>query len=141
MRRFTIAAMCLVVITCFTATTAFAGSPHFVGTCTATLNPDGTVTFNNGKEAGLGDEAQITANLTVIAECINGGGKHPKATNKTANTFTENVPVQNGQATYESITVGPVVTSPSCTPPMTLAIDSATINDTTNGLTQSCTVQ
>jgi len=112
-----------------------------VGTCTATLNPDGSVTFNNGKEAGLGDEAQINANLTVIAECINPGSHHPKAANKTANTFTENIPVQNGKATYESITVGPVVTSPSCTPPMTLAIASAAIDDTTNSLTQSCTVQ
>src|SRR6266568_7253164 len=70
MRRFTIAAMCLVVITCFTATTAFAGSPHFVGTCTATLNPDNTVTFS-GKEAGLGNEAQIQSQFTVVAECIN----------------------------------------------------------------------
>jgi len=122
----------------FTAAPAWAGSPHFVGTCTATLNPDNTVTFA-GKEAGLGGETQIVAQFTVVAECINGGGNHPKAANKTANVFTSNEPVQNGKAD-ESDTVGPVVTSPSCSPPQTLAIASATINDTTNGISQSCTV-
>jgi hypothetical protein len=139
MKRFTLAAICLVVIACFTSTTAFAGSPHFVQTCTATLNPDNTVTFS-GKEAGLGDEAQISAQFTIVAECINPGSNHPKASNKTANTFTQNFPVQNGKA-EESATVGPVVTSPSCTPPMTLAIATAAINDLTNGISQNCTVQ
>jgi hypothetical protein len=123
----------------FTAPPARAGNPHFVGTCTATLNPDNTVTVA-GKEAGLGDEAQIDLTITVIAECINGGGNHPKATNKTVNTFTTSQPVQNGKADY-SVLLGPLVTSPSCTPPMTLAIASATVTDTTNSISQSCTVQ
>jgi hypothetical protein len=130
--------MCLAVIA-FSATTAFAGSPHFVGTCTATLNPDNTVTLV-GKEAGLGNEAQIDNTFTVIAECINGGGNHPKASNKTANVSSTATPVQNGKADI-NFTTPPVQTSPSCSPPMTLAIASAMITDTTNGISQTCTVQ
>jgi hypothetical protein len=143
LRRSFLTVTCLAIAgILFTAAPALAGSPHFVGTCTATLNPDNTVTFT-GKEAGLGGEAQISSTLTVIAECINNGGNHPKASNKTANTTGTSVPVQNGMADYNSsnATTSPVTTSPSCSPQMTLAIASATITDNTNGISQSCTVQ
>jgi hypothetical protein len=121
------------------AAPVWAGSPHFVGTCTATLNPNNTVTFT-GKEAGLGDEDQIVSRFNVTAACINPGGKHPQAENKTANTFTQNTPVQNGKADL-SATVGPVVTDPNCSGPMTLTITDASIDDLTNGISQQCTVQ
>jgi hypothetical protein len=133
----TMLTICLLALASFMATTAFAGSAHFVGTCTATNNHDGTVTVT-GKEAGLGGES-INVTTTVIAECINGGDKHPKATNKTANTTSTPVTVHNGKADID-ITV-PVVTSPRCSAPMTLAIDSCTIYDSTNSLgPQNCTV-
>jgi hypothetical protein len=59
---------------------AWAGSPHFVSnTVTATRTDDSLIV--SGKEAGLGDEAQVHIVVTATAECINGGGKHPKAVN------------------------------------------------------------
>jgi hypothetical protein len=114
------------------AGTAFAGSPHFVGAPVASVSGD-TVTVQ-AKEAGLGDEAQITAVLSGEAACVNPGGNQPQAANKTAfsQSFTE--PVQNGHADYTlSVTAGP--TDPPCQPPMTEVVVSATLTDATNGLT------
>jgi hypothetical protein len=113
-----------------TATSAFAGSPHFVGTPTVSTSGD-TITVT-AKEAGLGDEAQIVATLSGTAACINGGGNHPKAVNKASFTTSSTVPVQNGQANY-TIT-GTVTFSPSCSPPMTVQFTSATLTDETNNL-------
>jgi hypothetical protein len=124
----------------FMAVPAFAGSPHFVGTCTVTQNSDNTVTVV-GKEAGLGSEAQINSKLTVIAACINPGGKNPKAANKTANVSSTTTPVQNGKADINFTSTTPLQTQPSCDPPMTLTIVSATLTDSTNNISQSCTVQ
>jgi hypothetical protein len=57
------------------ASTAWAGSPHFVGT--ATVTKSGNTLTVSAKEAGLGDEPQINITLTATALCINGGGNHP----------------------------------------------------------------
>ena len=81
-----------------TAVTALAGNPHFVGDPVITV--DGRTITVTGKEAGLGDEAQIHVTLTATAECINGGGNHPKATNKTSVTAAGDFPVQNGKADF-----------------------------------------
>jgi hypothetical protein len=113
-----------------TATSAFAGSPHFVGT--PTVSTSGNTITVTAKEAGLGDEAQIVATLDGTASCINGGGNHPKAVNKASFTTSSTVPVQNGQANY-TIT-GTVTFSPSCSPPMTVQFTSATLTDETNNL-------
>ncbi len=112
------------------ATAAFAGSPHFVGTPTVTTSGN-TITVS-AKEAGLGGEAQIVAVLSGTAACINGGGKHPKAVNKASFTASGTEPVQNGMADY-TLTAS-VTFSPSCSPPMTVQFTSATLTDTTNGL-------
>ena len=112
------------------ATTAIAGSAHFVGTPTFTTSGN-TITVT-AKEAGLGDEAQITAVLSGTASCINGGGNHPKAVNKASFATNSVVPVQNGKADY-TITAS-VTFSPSCSPPMTVQFTSATLTDTTNNL-------
>ena len=54
----------------FTTGSGFAQSPHFL----------------SAKEAGLGNNALISytasADATATYACINGGGNHPKATNK-----------------------------------------------------------
>jgi len=134
MRRFTIAAMCLVVITCFTATTAFAGSPHFVGACTVTQS--GNTLTASGKEAGLGDETQINVVISATALCINGGVNHPKATNKTSVSAAGTFPVQNGKALFSLDATATF--SPSCNPPMTVSFVDITVTDTTNNL--SCTI-
>src|SRR5215475_7204668 len=57
------------------ATGAWAGSPHFVE-CSVTTS--GNTLTVDGKEAGLGDEDQITVVVTADALCINSGGNHPR---------------------------------------------------------------
>jgi hypothetical protein len=111
------------------STVAFAGSPHFVGSPTFSVSGN-TVTVS-AKEAGLGGES-IDVTLSGTAECINNGGKHPKAVNKTGFSSTETVPVHNGQATY---TISATATfSPDCSPPMTVQFTSLVLTDTTNNL-------
>src|SRR5438093_4754855 len=64
---------------------AWAVSPHFVGTVTATLqsNNDVQVCF---KESGLGSNVKITyeatASATATFVCVNHGGECPNAANK-----------------------------------------------------------
>jgi hypothetical protein len=120
------------------ATGAWAGSPHFVGTPTATCE-DSTLTVV-GKEAGLGDETQINVTVTSTVLCINNGGNHPKAENKGAFSAGGQFPVQNGKADF---TVNLVVTlQPDCSPPMVLAFTNIIVTDAANGLTAnlgSCT--
>jgi len=134
MKRFTLAAICLVVIACFTSTTAFAGSPHFVGACVATRS--GNTLTVSGKEAGLGDESQINVVISATALCINGGGNHPKATNKTSVSAAGTFPVQNGKALFSLDATATF--SPSCNPPMTVSFVDITVTDQTNSIT--CTV-
>jgi hypothetical protein len=60
---------------------AWAGSPHFVDD-TVTATQSGNTLTVSGKEAGLGDEAQVHIVVTATALCINPGSNHPKAANK-----------------------------------------------------------
>jgi hypothetical protein len=112
---------------------AWAGSPHFVGTPTATAS--GNTLTVTAKEAGLGDEPQIHVLLTADALCINNGGNHPKAVNKTSVSTATDVPVQNGKADYTLTATATF--SPSCSPPMTVEFRNVTLTDTTNNLTFS----
>jgi len=112
---------------------AVAGNAHFVGTPTATRSGD-TLTVS-GKEAGLGNEAQVHDVLSATALCINNGGHHPKAVNKESVSTEGTFPVQNGKADFTlSVTA---TFSPSCSPPMTVAFTDITITDTTNGISVS----
>jgi hypothetical protein len=111
---------------------AYAGSPHQVGTCTVTQSGN-TLTIADCKEAGLGDESQINVNITADALCINSGGNHPKAVNKTSVSAALVVPVQNGKAQFGATLTATF--SPSCSPPMTVQFTNISIVDTTNGIT------
>ena len=95
------------------APAALADSPHFLK-ASASIDSSGNLvcTF---KEAGLGttvatEAVTCSADATAVYACINGGGNHPKATNK--ETVSGPVsgggifPVRNGQTTG-SITVAP----------------------------------
>src|SRR5919108_6053326 len=85
------------------ATGAWAGNPHFVSdTVQVTCDEDSLTVV--GKEAGLGDEAQVHIVVTATAECINPGGHHPKAANKESVAAERGFPVQNGKANF-SLTV------------------------------------
>lgn len=113
---------------------AYSGNPHFVSCSLAQTDPQVCV---EGKEAGLGDEDQITVTVEVTAHCQNPGGRNPKAENKETFVTNATVPVQNGRALYE-ICVTPSF-SPECSPPMTVIIDSIVVVDETNDL--SCVLQ
>jgi hypothetical protein len=113
---------------------ALAGSPHFINNEFSITRTDSTLTVT-GKEAGLGDEAQIHVVLSATALCINPGGHHPQAANKESVSAEGDFPVQNGKADFTlSVTA---VFKPDCTPPMEVQFTDVTVTDTTNGLTHS----
>ena len=113
---------------------AVAGSPHFINSA-FTIDRDGNTLTVTGKEAGLGDEAQIHVELSATALCVNGGGKHPKAVNKESVNAAGDFPVQNGKADFSlSVTA---TFQPNCSPPMTVAFTDVKVTDTTNNLVNS----
>lgn len=109
---------------------AFAGSPHFV---TADASRSGNTLTVNFKEAGLGNEPQVHIVLSATALCINNGGKHPKAVNKTSVSAADDFPVQNGKA--EGTLSVTATFQPDCSPPMTVAFTDVSLTDETSGAT------
>jgi hypothetical protein len=110
-------------------TAALAGSPHFVGTPTATQS--GSSLLVSGKVAGLGNETQIKVAVTAQAACLNPGQNFPSAANKQTFSAEGTFPVQNGKANF-SLTLTATF-SPKCSPPMTVVWGPVTItvSDTT----------
>jgi hypothetical protein len=133
MRRVIFVVMAGVATLALTTAVSWAGNPHFVSCGPAVIS--GTCISVNGKEAGLGDEAQINIQLTATAECINPGQHHPKATNKSGVATDTDVPVQNGRANY--FVSGCATFQPDCTPPMSVTFSKILLTDTTNNI--SCT--
>lgn len=111
---------------------AWAGSRHFIGN-TLSASASGNTLSVSGKETGLGNEAQVHIVLSATALCINNGGQHPKAVNKTGASAASDFPVQNGMANF-SLTATAVF-QPNCSPPMTVSFTDITLTDTTNGIT------
>jgi hypothetical protein len=128
---------------------ASAANPHFVK-ARATVGKDHSLTVSF-KEAGLGNnqtvEIVLTADVSVLWGCINGGGKHPKASNKESvegpvskgGLFTSG---KNGQVT-DSLSISaddlPMPTDWDCPPGQRAEILEATYSnillcDTTNGV-------
>jgi hypothetical protein len=112
---------------------AAADSPHFISEGTASITSTGAYHVANFKEAGLGNTVTteaitLSATATATYACVNGGGNHPKASNKqsvtTPVTNTQSFPVRNGQTTG-SISVGPPAAGPfkpPCSPPQTVVL-------------------
>ena len=115
---------------------AWAGSPHFVDD-TVNATRAGNSLIVSGKEAGLGDEAQVHIVVTATALCINGGGNHPKAVNKESVSSQGDFPVQNGKANF-SLTLTATF-QPPCSPPMTVEFTDVTVTDTTNNISENLT--
>ena len=115
------------------APSAWAGSPHFVGAISITRT-DNSLTVS-GKEAGLGNETQVTISVSADAQCINPGGNHPKAGNKESFSTEGTFPVQNGKALF-SLTLTATF-QPDCTPPMTVVFTNVVVADTAHGLSQT----
>jgi hypothetical protein len=136
MRRFLALSAAALAALALLVPAAWAGSPHFVdGTVTATRT-DNTLSVS-GKEAGLGNEAQVHIVVSATALCINGGGNHPKAVNKESVSSEGTFPVQNGMANFSlSVTA---VFQPPCSPPMTVEFTNVTVTDTTNGISVKLT--
>jgi hypothetical protein len=110
---------------------AWAGSPHFVSHSLSATVSGNTLTVS-GKEAGLGDESQVHIVVTATASCINPGGHHPKAANKTSVSASGTFPVQNGKANFRLSATATF--QPDCSPPMTVAFTNVVVTDTTNGI-------
>ena len=113
---------------------AYAGSPHFVSNTVSVSRTDNSLTVS-GKEAGLGDEAQVHIVVTATAACINPGQHHPKAANKQSVSAAGDFPVQNGKADF-TLTVTATF-QPNCSPPMTVVFSNVTVTDTTSGISKS----
>jgi hypothetical protein len=129
---------------------ASAGSAHFIKSQTS-ASQNGNNLVCSFKEAGLsaGSTETITcsANATATYECINGGNKHPQATNKeTVNSavsgsgsFTAD---QNGNITG-SVSSGPPGPGDfACPSGQTMVLSSVsysniTLTDTTSGASMS----
>jgi hypothetical protein len=142
----------ILVAVCATAAigvpVALAVNAHFVSS-SATVNANGSLTVN-WKEAGLGDNQNITYTLTADATatyvCVNKGGANPSAQNKTTvagpvsatGTFNSG---KNGNITA-SLTAGPPPSDISCPNGQRLLLAEATytnvtLTDVTNGITVS----
>jgi hypothetical protein len=123
----------MAVFTALAVPVALADSPHFISEGTASINSSGAYVVTNFKEAGLGsttttEAITLSATATATYACINGGGNHPKASNKQSVTTpvsnTANFSVRNGQTTG-SLSVGPPAAgpfSPPCSPPQTVEL-------------------
>jgi hypothetical protein len=112
---------------------ALADSPHFISEGTASITSTGAYHVSNFKEAGLGNTVStesitLSATATATYACVNGGGNHPKASNKQSVTSpvsnTGSFPVRNGSTTG-SLSVGPPPAGPfkpPCSPPQTVVL-------------------
>ncbi len=109
---------------------ALAGNPHGVHDVTVTIS--GNTVTASGKEAGLGDEAQVHIVLSADAACVNPGSNKPKAANKQSFSSGDDFPVQNGQANF-TLTLTATF-QPNCSPPMTVQFSNITVIDTTNNI-------
>lgn len=124
-----------------------AQSAHFISTSASGPNGDGELVVSF-KEAGLGDAGTVTyttnAEATAIYACLNGGGNHPKATNKeTVNgpvSATGTFPVTKNGSISQSLTLDPPGAGDfSCPSGQSLVLaevsySDISIEDTTNDL-------
>ncbi len=130
-------------------TPVYAQSPHFISASASGPNSSGNLVVSF-KEAGLGNNVLITyaatADATATYACINGGGKHPKASNKetvsgpvsATGTFSSG---KNGTISQSLTLSPPSAGSFSCPSGQTLVLafvsyTNVAITDTTNGITE-----
>jgi len=123
---------------------ATSGAHFFSATASVADNGALVVIFD---EAGVGQQTvdlTLNANGTATYACINGGGNHPKASNKQtvsgpvsgSGTFA---PTKNGRVTG-SLSAGPPASTLTCPSGQTFVLacvsyTGITITDTTNGVT------
>jgi hypothetical protein len=132
MRRVLLVLVTSIAAVLLSTTPSYAGlsGAHFVN---VTITVSGSTITAEGREAGLGNVDQVHIVLTATAECINGGGNHPKAVNKTGVAVGGDFPVQNGHADFSL--VGTAAFDPACSPPMTVRFSNIVLTDETTGVT------
>ncbi len=115
MKQYVVAMLIAVLMAMLFVSAAFAESPHFLS-ASAALDSTSGVLVATFKEAGLGSTAStesitLSAHSTAVYACINGGGKHPKASNKETVSGPVSAhgafPVRNGQTTG-NVSLSPV---------------------------------
>ena len=134
MRRFLFLLTGALAAMALAAPSALADSPHFISEGTASITSSGAYLVSNFKEAGLGNTLSTEAitlqvgSATAVYACVNGGGNHPKASNKQSVTspltFTDSFKVRNGSTTG-NISVGPPPAGPfkpPCSPPQSVVL-------------------
>jgi hypothetical protein len=136
MKRIALLIVAMLSVAAFTATSALAASPHFIGTPTITQSGNSLVV--NFKAAGLGNAAGATFNLTgdvtVSSRCYTKSGNKPQAANKQetiAVNDTKTFDVTNGQTTG-SFTVSPLSTL-TCPGGQRVVVESVTYDLTLSG--------
>ena len=134
MRRIILALVLALTTAAVSVLPALAGNPHFV---TVSATRSGNTLIITGKEAGLGDEQQVSIEVNASASCINPGDNHPKAGNKESVSATGTFPVQNGKAEFTLYLTATF--QPECAPPMTVVFSSVLVGDLTNSLSVSLT--
>lgn len=146
MRRIGIAVLIAMLMLALSVATAFATSPHFVGTPSATLQ--GSSLLVKWKEAGLGSTpVSVTYNISATASatyrCYTKSGNHPKASNKVGPETITTTPTltsgKNGEIDGSVLLSPPSADGFSCPSGQVLFLDSATysnvsITDTTNSV-------
>ena len=132
-------------LTSLSGSIVYAGNPHF-RTVTAQLgSPRLTI---SGIEVGLGSGATVSyeasASVTTTAQCLNGGGKNPSASNKTfSGDLAANATEQadnSGKITTELVLLA--LPTSFCPPGQgtvvaTATFTNVTLTDTTNGVVAS----
>jgi hypothetical protein len=144
MRRVLVPILALALLG-LTMQSALATSGAHFFSANSSVNDDGALVVN-WDEAGLGQQQvnyTLSADATAIYACINGGGNHPKATNKQTvagqvNNGATFMP-ENGRV-KESLTAGPLSAgSFTCPSGQTLVLAKVTysnivLTDTTNNV-------
>lgn len=132
------------------AGTAAAASPHFIRASATGPNAAGQLVVSF-KEAGLGDNQLITyvasADATATYACINGGGRHPQATNKetVAGPVTASGTFNSGKngSISQTLTLNPPGPGDFTCPPgqrrvlADVSYTNVAVTDTTNDVTES----
>jgi len=148
LRKVTLLAAMLAMLSLVAAAPALAVSPHFISS-SGTLNANGTLTVNF-KEAGLGTNQLInytvTADATATYVCVNRGGANPSASNKTtvAGPVSASGAFPSGKNgnVVGSLTLSPPASNITCPSGQSLQLASVsytnvTLTDTTNNISES----
>jgi hypothetical protein len=151
MRRIQLSILTIVILIALLVPAAFAmaASPHFMSASASGPNSVGNLTVSF-KESGLGDNALIdytaVAYGTAVYACLNGGGNHPKASNKETVSGPVSASGEFNSGKNGTISASLVIAPPgqgafSCPSGQRLVLASVSysnvlISDTSNGISQ-----